>query len=49
MKRIPVDYLVHSETGRKHKALLSLKSKCELLDFLGGDFFYLTGLESENT
>ena len=43
MKKIPVDYLAHSETDRKLKAHLSLKSERELLDFLGCDFFYLPG------
>jgi hypothetical protein len=43
MKKIPVDYLAHSETDSKLKAHLRLKSERELLDFLGCDFFYLPG------
>ncbi|MFZ2656139.1 MAG: uroporphyrinogen decarboxylase family protein [Victivallales bacterium] len=43
MKKIPVDYLAHKSADSKLKAHLGLNSECELLDYLGCDFFYLPG------
>lgn len=40
--RAPIDYLAHCETDRKLKDYFGCESEDELLDCLGGDFYYLS-------
>ncbi len=43
MGKIPIDYLAHRKADLALRKHLGIKTECELLNYLGSDFFYLPG------